>query len=256
MDSPIRTTKPEDKRNIRKEFRGGLLREVWDEPGKTAVWDLTDRWGNPIGEQSWDEYEAYLDEQIRRKQELDKEQEYKRSPEYLDKRKEKARKRRYDRAFGRRDKLLDIVHRYLLDHPFEQPQIPAYRFRNLLLPYMGKEKMATTQMILTMKAHQESFEEIGLIFGEGWSAVSRNICTYIGYDSEDKIEDQRKKTSKYEAIAAILITLPAGEYTPKELTDFVYDKYDRILKHNLQGLLVRNAYRWDLIYYNDIFIKE
>lgn len=245
MDSPIRKTKEEDKLNRRMEIRGGLLREVWDEPGKTAVWDLTDRNGNLLGEQSWDEYEQYLDELIQRKQDKELKEAYKKTPESLDERRARAEKRRYLRSYGNRDALNEVLQAYLDDNPQIEKMVSVNRFVERIMPYMN-ELMSVQKVTLILRHHREFFEEKGWTFSKGYSIGNRNECMYVGYLSAEIDEDKHRKKTRDELIKELV----KGEnfVSRKELVDKIFPSIEGTTKQNLSGILIRNAYRYGLTY--------
>jgi hypothetical protein len=244
------------------EVRGGKLREVWDEKDpqgniiKTAVWDLTNRQGGYLGEQSWDEYEAYIDEQMHIKS-IPKERpiSYKRTEEYRAKKVEKDRERRKQTGIAKRAKFVAALEEYFVDNPDPQPLIPVYKFRDMLEPNIDYE-LTTAKLTAMLVAHAEVLQDMGLVYDTGWSAISRNNCIYIGYNSTEKIEDQRKKQNKYDKIGAVLDVLPAGQYSAKDLIRYTYAHFKEVEQYNLEGLLTRNCYRWHFSYRDGIFTKE
>lgn len=266
MDSPVRSTRPEDMHNIREEIRGGKLRTVWDEVDtngrivKTAVWDILDRSGRPIGEQSWDEYERYIDamrEQTEKKRPVTK-------FERMEKRKklrEEAIQRREEKRYKHRMELAAALEYFLEDHPDPIMQIPLYKFCTMLGPYfekLGSEEMPPRKAAMIINNNREYFESMGFTFGKGWSRLTRTECYYMGYLTTQQEKEYRAKDERDAKICAIVQEIPPGQYGRLRLAAIVHAKYMDISVANLGWILARNAKKYGLEYsWNfDMFIKE
>lgn len=264
MDSPIRKTKQEDKKNIRIETRGGMAREVWDEIDekgeivKTAVWDILDRNGNAIGEQSWDELEEYIDALRTNAAIRKKKGRSKYTIEERNKRHAEAEQRREERARKNRNEAAAVLEYFLEEHPESFPQLPVYKLYPMMIKYISELgfDMDQRRFFAILTANQKFFESMGFTFGKGWSFLSRTQVSYIGYKSHAIVEDTRKKERRDEIIAQRLENIPDGEYSRMTLARMLDIK--DITPSNLSWILARNSSKFGLMYSydRDIFIKE
>jgi hypothetical protein len=261
MDSPNRTTPEEQKYNRRQEIRGGKSRDVWDEVDdngsivKTAVWVVPVS-GPPL--QSWDEYEAYLDEQLQKTETLRQEQETRKSPEQRRERHEKALARRHKRSYGRRDELAAVLEYYAEENP-TSTMISSYRFHAELIPYFNKLSLpvpTVLQLTILFQKHQKHFEEMGFTFGQGWCIRTRNNCMYIGLNSTEMDEDKKYKDKRNELLAEAIAVITPGEYSYKEIIAEIRKTYKENTDANLRGILMRNYALWGLrLAANERYIK-
>lgn len=258
MDSPIRTTRQEDKHNIREEFRGGMIREVWDELDengnivKTAVWDVLDRAGLPLGEQSWDEYEKYIDD-LREATRQAKKPGRKSKISAAEKARIKAEKDAEKEAKARKNKddITAIFEYFLEENPEPFDQIPSYRLYEKIVPYAEKlniEDMPFKRYSSILAMHKDYLQAMGFTFSKGWSFLSRTTCVYIGYKSNVMVEEQRKKASRDDTIGDIVRKIPAGEYKRTDMARLVATKMPEVNSSNLSWVLARNARKFELVY--------
>lgn len=267
MDSPIRKTRPEDMFNVRQEVRGGKMRTVWDEKDangkivKTAVWDLTDRNGVPIGEQSWDEYELYIDRLREEAARVSDPTRHIRKLEDRRKKREEAAKAREERARRKRTELAAVLEYFAEEHEAPISQMPMYKFIEELLPYfekMGMKPFSARKVSMTMRRNKEFFESMGFTFSSGWSKLSRTVCFYVGYLTSHKIEDERTRESRDELLVDLVAEIPSGTYSRLSLAALLSKRYKRTSSYNLGWILARNARKYGLWYRPefDEFVKE